>query len=72
MLIAVILRKLSSDVNSRMARDHYDSEWTPNTLLDSILKGIRIVIGSAKMGLIAFLNFQIQLFATHRVFSQLM
>ena len=41
MLIAIILRKLLSDVKSHMARDHYDSEWTPNTLLDSILKEIR-------------------------------
>ena len=32
MLIAVILCKLPSDIKSRMARDHYDSEWTPNTL----------------------------------------
>jgi len=46
MLIAVILPllcKLPSDVKSRMARDHYDSEWTPNTLLDSILKEISIM-----------------------------
>ena len=29
MLIAVILRKLPSDIKSRMTHDHYGSEWTP-------------------------------------------
>ena len=42
MLTKVIQGKLPSEVKMRMARDHYDSKWTHDTLLDGILKEIRI------------------------------
>ena len=42
LLSSVILGKLSSDTKTRMARDHYDTEWTVEDLMASILKEIRI------------------------------
>lgn len=42
MLTKVIQGKLPSDIKMRMARDHYDSKWTHDTLLEGILKEIRI------------------------------
>ena len=42
LLTTVILSKLPSEIKICMARDHYDSEWTIEELLDSILKEVRI------------------------------
>ena len=42
LLTSVILGKLSSDTRTRMARDHYDTEWTIEDLMASILKEIQI------------------------------
>ena len=42
LLSSVILGKLSSDTKTRMAQDHYDTEWTVEDLMASILKEIRI------------------------------
>jgi len=50
MLIAVILGKLPPEVKIRMARDHYNSEWTTSTLLDSLLKEIRILEAGQQSG----------------------
>ena len=38
LLTTAILSKLPPEVKIRMARDHYNSEWTVSELLDSILK----------------------------------
>ena len=42
LLTSVILGKLSADTKACMARDHYDTEWTIDELLASVLKEIRI------------------------------
>ena len=42
LLTSVILGKLPSDTKARMVRDHYDTEWTIDELMASILKEIRI------------------------------
>ena len=50
LLTTVILGKLPSDTKIRMARDHYDSEWTIHELLDSVLKEIRIYEAGQQSG----------------------
>ncbi|XP_065894407.1 uncharacterized protein [Dysidea avara] len=42
LLTTVILRKLPPEIKIRMACDHYDSEWTIDELLASVLKEIHI------------------------------
>ena len=42
LLTTVILGKLPPEIKIRMARDNYDSEWTIDELLASVLKEIRI------------------------------
>jgi len=42
LLTRVILGKLPPDIKIRMARDHYDTEWTIDALMTSVLKEIRI------------------------------
>jgi len=42
LLTSVILSKLTPEIKARMARDHYNTEWTLDEIMDSILKEIRI------------------------------
>ena len=42
LLTSVILGKLSTEIKAGMAQDHYDVEWTIDTLMGSILKEIQI------------------------------
>ena len=43
LLTSVILSKLPTDTKARIARDHYNTEWTIDDLLAGILKEIRIL-----------------------------
>ena len=50
LLIRVIREKLPSDIKAHMARDHYDTEWTIDSLMTSILKEIRILEAGQQSG----------------------
>ena len=43
LLTSVILNKLPTEIKARIARDHYNTEWTIDDLLAGILKEIRIL-----------------------------
>lgn len=50
LLTSVILNKLAPETKIHMARDHYDSQWSIDELLASILKEIRIFEASQQSG----------------------
>ena len=50
LLTSVILSKLPHDTKARMARDHYNTEWTLDEIMDSILKEIHIFEAASHSG----------------------